>query len=176
MKDGSSGAERRERLRMCKEVEISIEMKMGKRMWTWRDTGQRMSDARNRTSCDPKLHAAPVPATLHRAFVATVVVCGTWKAARACTRQTARSTAVHWKVVERPSSPRLLIIPCTQTFVHWRPSACQWCRGKRPGNAGGTGSRGEARRGIAGGTSGAVSAVWAGYKCVIRMDVSAEEK
>ena len=111
MKDGSSGAEPRERLRMCKEVEISIEMKMGKRMWTWRDTGQRMSDARNRTSCDPKLHAAPVPATLHRAFVATVVVCGTWKATRACTRQTARSTAVHWKVVERPSSPRLLIIP-----------------------------------------------------------------
>ena len=95
-----------------------------------------MNDARNRTGCDSdsKLHAGSVPTTLRLVFVVTVVACRTWKAARACAPQTARSAGMHargvqrtlsivshtrrgresWRAVlgaVRPSPPHLLIMP-----------------------------------------------------------------
>ena len=108
------------------------------------EKGQRVSDARNRTGCDPEPHAALVLVTLRRVFVDTEVGCRTWKVAWACPPRTARSTAVRRRVcrgrcgfsatrarawgwrasldVERASPPYLLILPGTRSlFIGGRP-------------------------------------------------------
>ena len=67
--------ERRERSCMCREAET----KMGIWMYVGVETGQRVSDARNRTGCEPELHDALDLPTLHRASVVKLVPCRTWR-------------------------------------------------------------------------------------------------